>query len=266
MTRTQLMPDQIHNFAHNNEWCIRNMIHIGRVGDAIDLARNMIDHPRHPKYNDINKSGSYKYGRQRLLDVLRAYQLHDQIVALSTSPYLENTGDAGEDLKTQRYVASAFAVIGNTEQAKEIRAQLDKQLTEEKEKQTAAGAKAEAEAKEAKKDDKEVAKAKSTAEGTNRSRIRDLEKAIQEIDGRIAVVEGKIEEALASFEKAGGVPLEEQVLLMIQIGKTDDAVKKITDHVRSNANEVRPMAAKIEVLFAADKKDEAKKAFESSAH
>ena len=91
------------------------------------------------------------------------------------------------------------AVIGNTEQAKEIRAQLDKQLTEEKEIQTAAGAKAEAEAKEAKKDDKEVAKAKSTAEGTSRSRIRDLEKAIQEIDGRIAVVEGKIEEALASF-------------------------------------------------------------------
>lgn len=262
MMKDLVLPDQIHNFAHNNEWCIRNMVHIGRVGDAIDLARNMIDHPRHPKYNDIKKSGSYKYGRQRLLDVLRAYQLHDQIVALSSSPYLEDTGDAGEDLKTKRYVASAFAVVGNTDRAKEIRGQLDKELTEEKEKQTAAGAKAEAEAKEAKKDDKAVAKAKSTAEGANRSRIRDLEKAIQEIDGRIAVTEGRIEEALASFEKAGGVPLEEQALLMIQVGKTDDAVKKISDHVRSNANEVRPMAAKIEVLFAADKKNEAKKAFD----
>ncbi|GIT12812.1 MAG: hypothetical protein CM1200mP34_2180 [Verrucomicrobiales bacterium] len=33
------MPDQIHNFAHNNEWLIRNLNHLGRASDAVALAR-----------------------------------------------------------------------------------------------------------------------------------------------------------------------------------------------------------------------------------
>ncbi len=51
MMRDRVMPDQIHNYAHNNEWLIRNLAFLGRVHDAIDLATNMIDLPRHPKYN-----------------------------------------------------------------------------------------------------------------------------------------------------------------------------------------------------------------------
>ena len=42
--RDRLLPDQIHNYAHNNEWCIRNLLHIGRVEDAINLAKNMTPH------------------------------------------------------------------------------------------------------------------------------------------------------------------------------------------------------------------------------
>jgi hypothetical protein len=40
MVRDQVMPDQIHNYAHNNEWLIRDLIFIGRVGEATDLAKN----------------------------------------------------------------------------------------------------------------------------------------------------------------------------------------------------------------------------------
>jgi hypothetical protein len=49
MIRDQLLPDQIHNFAHNNEWLIRNLLFVGRLSEAIDLAKNMIELPRHPK-------------------------------------------------------------------------------------------------------------------------------------------------------------------------------------------------------------------------
>ena len=70
MIRTRLMPDQIHNFAHNNEWLVRNLIHVGRVQDALDLSRNLVSLPQHPRYNSWNKRGSYKYGRQRLMQTL----------------------------------------------------------------------------------------------------------------------------------------------------------------------------------------------------
>ncbi len=53
---------------------IRNLNKIGRVNDAISLASNMVQLPRHPKFNTL-KSGSAKYGRERLLQTLSAYRL-----------------------------------------------------------------------------------------------------------------------------------------------------------------------------------------------
>ena len=58
MMRDRVLPDQIHNYAHNNEWLIRDLAHVGRVHDAIDLAKNMIELPRHPKYNTAERSGT----------------------------------------------------------------------------------------------------------------------------------------------------------------------------------------------------------------
>lgn len=263
MMRDQVLPDQIHNFAHNNEWCIRNLVHIGRVRDAVDLACNMTEMPRHPKYNTIKKYGSFKYGRQRLQDVLRTYQLHDEMIAFSKTPYLQPTGDASEDLKTKRYVASAYASAGQLDQAKKMRDELQAKLDEQKAAQKKAGDEAEAKARKEKKNDKDSKKARGTAEGKFRTKIRDLEKAVQEVDGRLLIHEQKYEEALALFKKSGSVPVEEQVLWMLAAGQKDEAVKRINSHVSTNRNEVRPLAAQVEVLFAAGQKEEARKAFET---
>ena len=46
MISTRILPDQIHNFAHNNDWLVKNLDYIGRVHDAVDLAKNMIELPR----------------------------------------------------------------------------------------------------------------------------------------------------------------------------------------------------------------------------
>ncbi|MEZ6129912.1 MAG: hypothetical protein R3C59_14615 [Planctomycetaceae bacterium] len=123
MMKDRVLPDQIHNFAHNNEWCIRNLIHIGRVSDAIELAKNMIQLPQHPKYNTISK-GSFKFGRERLLDVLRTYQLHADLIRYSETPYLAACGSEKEDLKSDRYVAAACVETGDTEKATALRTKI----------------------------------------------------------------------------------------------------------------------------------------------
>lgn len=79
MMRDRILPDQIHNYAHNNEWLIRDLSHVGRVRDAIDLAKNMIELPRHPKYNQLSGKGSAQYGRTRLFDVLVLYEMWDEL-------------------------------------------------------------------------------------------------------------------------------------------------------------------------------------------
>ncbi len=126
MMRDRVMPDQIHNFAHNNEWLIRNLNKIGRVEEAISLATNMIELPRHPKYNSLKKSGSAKYGRERLFQTLHAYQLWDRIIEFSQTSYLPDLPD-DEDLHLQwsRYVGVAQALGKSADAAEPILQELN---------------------------------------------------------------------------------------------------------------------------------------------
>ncbi len=144
MMRDRVMPDQIHNFAHNNEWLIRNLIKIGRVADAVSLAKNMIELPRHPKYNTLKRSGSSKYGRDRLFQTLYAYHQWDDLIQLAHSSYLPDMPDDDElHLQWSRYLGIAQALGRSPEAAQpvtdeleariaKIRTQLDDLTKEEK--------------------------------------------------------------------------------------------------------------------------------------
>ncbi len=269
MMNDRVLPDQIHNFAHNNEWCIRNMISIGRAHDAEALARNMLSLPRHPKYNSLDKSGSFKYGRDRLLNVLDSFEMYPSIVALDGTTWLEETGDADIDLRRNRAIGSALAAVGAEEKAVAYRDRLQKLLDEEKQKQTAAAMEAESKAREVKPDDKTdektreeaVKKARKDAEDKFKGKIEGLEKATFEIDARIATFKGEYEKALDLYNKAG-VSNDDQIAAMLRAGKTEDAIKKAEQNIKSNPGEVRALASQIEALFAAGKKDESKAAFE----
>ena len=261
MMKDRVLPDQIHNFAHNNEWCIRNMISIGRAHEAEALARNMLSMPRHPKYNNIGKSGSFKYGRERLLDVLQAFEMYESIAGLNGTIWMEDTGDKEEDLRRDRALGSAFAALGKTTEAAVFRDRLQKQQDTEKQKQQEAAAEAEKKAREAKSDDKAIEKARKDAEAKFAADLRRLEKALQEIDGRTACVAGNFPTALDLLTKAES-SAEELTLLMLKAGKPEEATKKAAERVKNNPGEVLALATQIEVLFGTGKKDESKAAFE----
>ena len=161
MIRDRVMPDQIHNFAHNNEWLIRNLIFVGRVQDALDLAKNMTELPRHPKFNTLTKRGSAFYGRQRLFQVLNTYEMWDELIKLSDTRYLRPTENVAEQVKRDRYLGAAYFRSGKKEQGNEQLAMLESRLTKLKKKQTeaadAAEAKVRKEAKPAKKEEEKKA-------------------------------------------------------------------------------------------------------------
>ena len=103
------------NFAHNNEWLIRNLNHVGRIQDAVDLAKNMIELPRHPKYNTLAKRGSSNYGRQRLFETLSRFERWDEMIALCQTPYLEPGDSEKEQIKRLRYLGQAYFRSGDAE-------------------------------------------------------------------------------------------------------------------------------------------------------
>lgn len=123
MIRDRIMPDQIHNFAHNNEWMIRNLLKIGRIEDAISLATNMIQLPRHPKYNTL-KSGSAKYGRERLLQSLGTYRLWPELIAAVESKLIEASEDDPSQIEMARQLGIAHALLDHSAQTADILADL----------------------------------------------------------------------------------------------------------------------------------------------
>ena len=129
MMRDRIMPDQIHNFAHNNEWLVRNLTSIGRVRDAIAIAKNMISMPRHPQYNTLDKRGTASMGRSSLFETLINFELWDELIALCHSPYLELTDDTDEQLKWHRYLGQAYFRSGDVDNGKRTISELQEEQT-----------------------------------------------------------------------------------------------------------------------------------------
>ena len=127
MMRDRIMPDQIHNFAHNNEWMIRNLNKIGRVNDAVGLATNMVQLPRHPKFNSL-KSGSAKYGRERLLQTLSAYRLWKEMLAAIQAGLIEAGDDVSQQIETLRHTGIAQAMLYQSDDAAKSLSELKSRL------------------------------------------------------------------------------------------------------------------------------------------
>ncbi|MAR11915.1 MAG: alkyl hydroperoxide reductase [Blastopirellula sp.] len=139
MMRDSVLPDQIHNFAHNNEWLIRNLNYVGRVQDAVDLAKNMIELPRHPKYNTLARRGSTNYGRMRLFETLSRYERWTELIDLCDTPYLEPTDNEKEQVKRLRHLGIAYFKVGDAGAGESVLTQLQDRL-EKKQKQRDAAA------------------------------------------------------------------------------------------------------------------------------
>jgi peroxiredoxin len=293
MMRDAVMPDQIHNYAHNNEWLIRNLIFIGRVHDAIDLAKNMISLPQHPKYNTLKKRGSAKYGRMRLLQVLRTYELWDELIALSQTPYLEPTEEEDEQLNRLRHLGLAYFQSGKSKEGAQVLAQLQKRVDKLEAEKSKAEADAEQQARKPKKAAEKKADEKKTDEKTAKQedakadaqkpaaaptekeikaardkagkpfvrRIKKIEKHIDALKGHQAIAAGDYKQGHKLLKKAGGA--DEVYLLAVQwkAGEAEQAEKALRKHIGSHKNEVKPQATLVELLWESGKQEAAKKEF-----
>ncbi|MBI1831686.1 MAG: redoxin domain-containing protein [Planctomycetes bacterium] len=127
MMHDRVLPDQIHNYAHNQEWLIRTLSHVGRVKDAVALAKNLIELPRHPKYNTAARGGrSASYGRSRLFELLERFELWDETLALADTMYLDPTDLPNEQVKRLRLIGLAHAGKGNKDKLAQTIALLQK--------------------------------------------------------------------------------------------------------------------------------------------
>ena len=253
MIRTQILPDQIHNYAHNAEWLIRTKNQLGHAQQAVSIARNLIEIPRHPNCNNINKGNdSAAYGRTRLLETLMKFELWDELSSLDGSPFLDIT-------QNPAFEASRFRALGIAAFFKNDHAALKKNLD------AVLALKEKAPPKEKDKP-KEKAKAKADATASKNekpakdapNKIAPKDPAASELKMLDAIMSNNREEAAKLLDQPGDIPKERLVRYQLMIENKEKA-SKLANELPQDAPGT---ALRVDVLAQCGKDDEAKAQFE----
>ncbi|MDC0220069.1 peroxiredoxin family protein, partial [Verrucomicrobia bacterium] len=267
MMRDRVMPDRIHNFAHNNEWLTRNLGHSGRVRHGLAMAKNMIDLPRLPSVKTngtwtVSTRGSYTYGKRHLHGLLTNYELWDEILAMKNTRYLRAGKTAADKAKYWRLLASAYINTGKTAETEVLLSQMKKLLIEQQIAKTNAGTTAEAKAKAAKKKAKDVRREKTNAERPYNTAISTLTRGIAETEMYRALAKGDMVAAKTFLAKASDIRGDRKAILQFRMGDIETALKSASAAVKSGAEQARPLATQAYLLHTTKNPTEAKTAFE----
>ena len=257
MMRDRVMPDQIHNFAHNNEWMIRNLNFVGRAHDAIALAKNMNELPRHPDYNVIGKRGSTYYGRNRLMDTLVNFELWDEFVRLSKTVYLDDLENDDYRIKRAHLLGLSFFQGGRFEEGRARIRELERFLAKrekDKDKSVAAAVK---KAEKEKKTKKDIEKARKKANGDADKKLNPVKNALAELRVHDALSTGNTEAARKLAAKIGKLPQIRQARIHLALGDAKKAAELAQKATEKTQNQVLPLANCADVLYAVGRFEEA---------
>ncbi len=262
MMRDMILPDQIHNYAHNNEWLIRDLALVGRVHDALTLALNMVDLPRHPKYNTPEKPAtSARFGRIRLAEVLVQYELWKELISPSILQDLRpDKPDSDEQIEHLRRLGLAHFGLGNAEEGRRQITALEALLAERRAARYKAADEAEATARKNKKSDADVAKAMADALSSRTAGLTTIENALAELRGHAALAAGDQALARSEFEKAKAndkLRKDQLARAFLLAGDAAGAESLARAAVEKGPGEVYPLAVLAEVLWRAGKRPEA---------
>ncbi|HJT75665.1 MAG TPA: redoxin domain-containing protein [Gemmataceae bacterium] len=242
MMHDRVLPDQIHNYAHNNQWLVEDLEYVGRVHDAVGLAKNLIELPRHPRYNTLglkedgtpydHNFGSAEEGRRRLFETLTRYELWDELIALSDTMYLEPTDLPAEQVKRLRLLGVAEFSKGDAEKGRQQIRALE-------------ALKAEA--------SKTKAKTKPDAGA--------IDAALAELRAYDLLVRGDKAKAAAAFGKVHGVPEERLAQVWLRLGDAKKAEELARRSAAAGDKQVYRLANYVDILHRAGKAKEAKEQF-----
>ncbi len=267
MIRYQIIPDQISNFAHNNEWLIRNLNYLGRARKSLDLARNMIELPRLAKFDKkvYNPSGSWRYGKQRLRDTLLRFELWNELIGFAeNSHYLASDPKVILPLEWNRLLAIAKFESDDTKGGDKHLKAIETLLADETAKRDKAVANAGAKARKAKKDDKQIAASKKAADKNFSKEITNRQNVLNETSVYAALNTEPIDskKALELLPKLKNIGKSRHATLWDRAGDSKKALELATKAVGEGKNEVHPLAVQVALLHKSGELDKTRAAFD----
>ncbi|HLQ37009.1 MAG TPA: redoxin domain-containing protein, partial [Planctomycetota bacterium] len=260
MARDRVLPYEIHNYGHNQEWLCRSLMHVGRAHDAVELAKNMIELPRHPVRNKIDHGEQIAgYGRQRLLDALEAFECWDEVLRCADGGWLESSTVPREQLQRLRLCGIARFRLGRPAGGEAVLAEVDKLLQQLRGERATAVDRAEDEALQRSDGDDKQHEAMDKALREQTDVLRQARNVLHELRGEQALATGDGKQALEQLQKAPQAPPWTLALAHQQLGEHEKALTRLQAALKPGR--VAPLARQIVALHAAGKLDEAQAQF-----
>ncbi len=244
MMRYGVMPFEIHNYSHNNQWLVTSYSHIGRVHDAITVARNLVEQPRDPNRNGKNDGGSpQRNGRLRWAEVLTRYELWDDLIAANDTGELDWSDVPMERREKAYTLGLAYAAKGDAAGLAKQVAVLKTLAAEESKAKPAAATNG------------------AATKNAARAATAPAQAALAELEGHQLLAKGEVLAAFDRFTKA--TAMRPEALARAHLGARNLGFAEGTARsaVEKQPKQVPPLAALVEILHAVGKDDEARKAF-----
>lgn len=276
LARTRTLPDHIHNYTHNNVWLVDTLTTLGRINEATDLARNLIELPRlvtTDKDDDSDKKaddkkdaepvykwkrGSYQSGQRKLVETLVKAERWHAILAANEANYFDTEDDLDAEGLRHHAIALAHANLAHTNKADSAISDLEAHRDAVRLARYDAADKAESKAKTDKKKPDEITTLMAEALKKEGKKLTKVDEQLAELRFLQSVRRSPADTQLAQAAKdLRGVPAHRHIRYHHLGGNTND-VARIANDLGNEKHQTLFLAHGVHWQWTLDKKDAAR--------
>ncbi|MGK0202873.1 MAG: peroxiredoxin [Planctomycetota bacterium] len=244
MMRDGVMPFLIHNYGHNQEWMARSMSHSGRTDEALRIAMNLAELPRHPDYNQITGGGSIAgYGQKRLVQICEDHGLWQRAIDLVDKGFLERSDEVSSEVERLGLLGRAYYRLGRKDDATRTVAEVGQLLAKARAKRATAIDEAEEKAYTERKKRNEMTTAIATASRRPNNAVQSVLSLQRELNAERLLAEGDAKAALKEVDGVRGIPMPLMAGLRVAAGETKKAIEQLEKENKKNPNRAATMVA-----------------------
>ena len=244
MMRDGVMPFLIHNYGHNQEWMARSMAHSGRTDEALRIAMNLAELPRHPEYNQITSGGSIAgYGQKRLVQICEDHGLWQRAIDLVDQGFIERSDEISSEVQRLGLLGRAYYRLDRKGDATRIVAEVGQLLARARAQRATAVDKAEETAFSERKKRDDMLAAVTDAGRKPTSSVQSVLSLQRELNGERLLAAGDAKAALKEVDGVRGIPMPLMAGLRVAAGETKKAIEQLEKANKRNPNRAATMVA-----------------------
>lgn len=253
----RMLPDESHLYAENYRALTESLMHTGRVREAIDLAKSLIDLPR----GGPDSSSVSRVGQMQLLRILLEHEMWAELLALDGTRYLPALSDTRDETTRLRALGIAAFRSGQMECGRTFFRQLQIVRMKARGQRMETAERAESEAKKRGLLEEEIVQAIAAAFRAHAAKIEIVEGAISEVSLAQALLQGDRDEATRRLKEIKDLPSLREAQIRSALDQRTAAVDVAKKAVEENPAQILPLAVLTDLQWRSGERDAAQQTF-----